>query len=107
MSQFAIGKLAYGFCERCGLRYDLREFKAEMVKGNSKNNRVCPDCWDPDHPQNFIGTYRIEDPQGLKRPVPELGTDSINSFLPVTVRLNSILMVQVLSIDIGFVSIST
>jgi len=86
MTEFAKGKSAYGFCERCGFRYDLGEFKSEFVKGIEKKNRVCSDCWDSDHPQNFVGTFKISDPQGLRRPVPEIGTDSINAFPTVTAK---------------------
>jgi len=86
MTSFASGRNAYGFCERCGLRYDYAEFKAETVKGVPKNNRVCPECWDGDHPQNFVGTFKIEDPQALKRPVAEINTDAINAFPTLYVR---------------------
>jgi hypothetical protein len=38
------------------------------------NLKVCPDCWEPDHPQYQVGRLRINDPQGLReaRPDPAL-----------------------------------
>jgi len=29
---------------------------------------VCPECWDPDHPQLMLGTFPVDDPQGLRNP---------------------------------------
>lgn len=37
-----------------------------------QNNRVCPDCWDPDHPQNHLWTLHPNDPLPLKDPRPDL-----------------------------------
>jgi hypothetical protein len=82
---FASEKAAFGFCDRCGLRYDLKELTKEFIKGIQQNSRVCPDCWNPDHPQNFIGTLRIDDPEGLRDPRPDPNRDEANAFPPVTV----------------------
>jgi hypothetical protein len=82
---FAVGKEAFGFCDRCGFRYDLVELKKEFVKGIQQNLRVCPECWSADHPQNFIGTLRIDDPEALRDPRPDIGLDEINAFPPISV----------------------
>lgn len=70
MSAYAEGKKAFGFCDRCGFRYKLRELKAETVNLASTNLLVCPECWDPDHPQNMLGRLRVDDPQALRNPRP-------------------------------------
>lgn len=72
MSQpFAIGKIALGLCDRCGRQELLRRLRAEVVKGRQLNNRVCPECWDKDHPQLMQGTFPIYDPQALRAPRPD------------------------------------
>ena len=72
--KFAAGKHAFGFCDRCGVRVKLSCMKTETVAGESINNRVCPTCYDPDHPLNFLGKMPIDDPQALRnaRPDPAL-----------------------------------
>ena len=32
---------------------------------------MCPECWDPDHPQLQLGMYPVDDPQGLRDPRPD------------------------------------
>jgi hypothetical protein len=68
---FAAGKKAFGFCDRCGQRAKLALLKTEFVRGKPLNNRVCPSCWDPDHPQNWQGTQDMSDPQALRNPRPD------------------------------------
>ena len=68
---FAAGKKAFGFCDRCGFRAKLSALKGETVRGKPKYNRVCPSCWDPDHPQNFQGMQDMSDPQALRDPRPD------------------------------------
>jgi hypothetical protein len=70
-NRFASGKKAFGFCERCNFRFPLAKLKPESVRGNPKYNRVCKQCWDKDHPQNFQGMYPVDDPQALRRPAPD------------------------------------
>ncbi len=72
--QFASGKIAVGFCDRCNQRFKLSLLKSEAVRGKTLRNRVCPSCWDEDHPQNWQGTQDMSDPQALRdaRPDPSL-----------------------------------
>lgn len=72
---FARGKYAFGFCDRCGFRYDLGELKFQIVKGRNINLRVCGECYDEDHPQLWLGTFPINDPQALKDPRPDIAQD--------------------------------
>ena len=68
---YARGKRAFGFCDRCGFRCKLSKLKTEYVRGISSNNRVCPTCFDPDHPQNFQGSVPVVDAQALLNPRPD------------------------------------
>jgi hypothetical protein len=70
-NRFASGKNAISECDRCGFRFKLKLLKQEVVKGRNINNLVCPECWNPDHPQLMLGTFPVDDPQGLRNPRPD------------------------------------
>lgn len=78
MARFASGKKAFGFCDVCGFREKLRNMKKVMVKRKDTGLLACPSCWDKDHPQNFLGEYPVDDPQGLRvtRPDTSLSDNS-------------------------------
>ena len=78
MARFASGKKAFGFCDICGFREKLRNMKKVMVKRKDTGLLACPSCWDKDHPQNFLGEYPVDDPQGLRvtRPDTSLSDNS-------------------------------
>jgi hypothetical protein len=42
-------------CFECG-----RKMKASMLKVHWKGYRVCPEHWEPRHPQDFVGTPPVE-----------------------------------------------
>lgn len=69
--RYASTKQAHGFCDRCGFRADLRTMKTETVQGRVNNLLVCETCWDLDHPQNWLGRVRVDDPQALRNPRPD------------------------------------
>lgn len=73
---FAKGKYAFGFCDRCDFRYPLKDLKMEYVNGAPQHNRVCPSCWDSDHPQNFLWKVKTDDDQALKDPRPDQGQEA-------------------------------
>lgn len=68
---FASGKYAFGFCDTCGFRVKLTDMKENYVRGSATGVLTCPTCNDPDHPQNWLGRYPIDDPQALQRPRPD------------------------------------
>lgn len=70
-SRFASGKYSIADCDRCGQRYLLKELKKELIKTKLYNIKVCPECWDPDHPQLKVGMYPITDPQAVREPRPD------------------------------------
>jgi hypothetical protein len=70
-NKFASGRHAISECDRCGQRYKLKQLKEIVVRTRETNIMVCPECWEPDQPQNMQGMYPIEDPQGLRNPRPD------------------------------------
>jgi hypothetical protein len=71
-NKFASGYKAIAECDRCGQRYKLKQLKELVIRTKNTNILVCPECWDPDHPQNMQGMYPVEDPQALRDPRPDL-----------------------------------
>lgn len=69
--QFATGKRAFGFCDRCGQRAKLKEMKFQIVKQKVTALFVCKPCLDKDHPQLMLGTFPVYDPQALRNARPE------------------------------------
>jgi hypothetical protein len=67
-NRFASGKKAIAMCDRCGEQFKLKTLKTEIIKQRKYELRVCPECWDPDHPQLMLGTFPVDDPQALRNP---------------------------------------
>lgn len=68
---YAKGRLAFGFCDTCGQRYDLHDLKVQIVAGRATNIKNCIYCLDKDQPQYFLGRVPINDPQALQNPRPD------------------------------------
>lgn len=81
-TEFARGKRAFGFCDRCGFRCLLSRMQGETIRGEASNNKVCPTCFDKDHPQNFQGMYPVTDAQALREPRPDLSLEASRVILP-------------------------
>lgn len=67
-NRFASGKKSIAECDRCGQRYKLKQLKKEIIKLKTFNLLVCPECWDPDHPQLQLGMFPVDDPQAVRNP---------------------------------------
>ena len=67
-NRFASGKIAIAMCDRCGEQYKLKQLKTEIIKTKRYQALVCPECWDPDHPQLLLGMFPVDDPQALRNP---------------------------------------
>jgi hypothetical protein len=67
-NRFASGKIAIAECDRCGQQFKLKNLKTEIIKQRKYELLVCPECWDPDHPQLMLGTFPVDDPQALRNP---------------------------------------
>lgn len=83
-TRFASNNRAFGFCDRCGFRYDLKRLKKFYILGKLINEKVCPECWDPDHPQNWVGVLGSQmvsnDPQALYEPRPDTNLNDSRGF---------------------------
>jgi len=68
---YAKGKYAFGYCDKTGFRYPLKDLVDEYKDGVRTGFRVGKDVVDPDQPQNFLGRVKINDPQSLRNPRPD------------------------------------
>lgn len=73
-NRFANGAKAFGFCDLCGFRFDLKKLKNLTVKTKRTAIRACPQCWTPDQPQLQLGMYPVADPQAIRDPRPDTNT---------------------------------
>jgi hypothetical protein len=73
-NRFANGRKAFGFCDVCGFRFDLKRLKNLVVKTKETQIKACPQCWTPDQPQLQLGMYPISDPQAIRDPRPDTNT---------------------------------
>jgi hypothetical protein len=73
-SKFSSGKNAIAQCDRCGFRFKLTKLKSIVIRAKSINILVCPECWEPDQPQNLQGMYPVNDPQAVRNPRPDTMT---------------------------------
>lgn len=71
-NQFSSGKFAIAECDRCGQRYKLKQLKSLTIKTKKVNILVCPECWEPDHPQLKLGMFPVNDPQAVRNPRPDV-----------------------------------
>ena len=65
---FASGRYAFGFCDRCGFRYD--DLVDQVRAGQETGLMVCRECDDEDN-QLLLGRVRFDDPQALRNPRPD------------------------------------
>lgn len=94
MSRYATGKRSKAICDRCGLSYQYDQLKEEVQNRRPTGVRVCPTCFDGDHPQNQLGTVRVSDPEALLYPrrdriEPESNVIAFQSKYPHTAGANS------------------
>ncbi len=68
---YAKAKYAFGFCDKTGFRYPLKDLVPEYKNGVKTGFLVGRDVVDPDQPQNFLGRIKINDPQSLRNPRPD------------------------------------
>lgn len=70
-NKFASGKWSIAECDRCGQRYKLTALRKLVIKTKQVNIKVCPECWEEDHPQLQLGMYPVEDAQAVREPRPD------------------------------------
>lgn len=69
--KYASGRHSIAECDRCGQRYKLKELKKLTIKTKQVSIKVCPECWEQDHPQLKLGLYPVFDPQAVREPRPD------------------------------------
>lgn len=65
-NRFSSGKHSIAICDNCGFQFKLKQLKSQTIKTKQVNDRVCPECWSPDHPQLQLGMYPVDDPQAVR-----------------------------------------
>jgi hypothetical protein len=65
------GKHAFGFCDRSGLRYPLKDLVPEYVNRKPTGFLIGKDMVDIDHEQLQLGEVDANDPQSLDNPRPD------------------------------------
>jgi hypothetical protein len=80
-TNFASGKHAHGFCDQCGFRVKLSLLKNTVVNEKRTGLKVCPTCYDPDHPQLRVGRIKVNDPQALRDPRPDTALEASRELL--------------------------
>lgn len=63
---------ALGLCDRCGFSFKLNELKVEIYDERPNGLLVCDVCRDVDNPQLQLGRMKIDDPQSLLDPRPDV-----------------------------------
>jgi len=81
-TRWASGKYAWGMCDLCGVRCKYREMREPTVRGMGTGMRVCPSCYDPDHPQNFLPEAVVVDAQALRDARPDTGLEASRRLYP-------------------------
>ena len=77
MARFANGKYAFGFCDRTGFRYKLKDLGPQVTAGRMTGLMVGRDVLDEDQPQNFLGRLGdYADPQALQNARPDIAQDN-------------------------------
>ena len=74
---YALGKFAKGLCDRCAFEYNLSELREEW-----NGAKVCPDCYEPKHPQ-LEPLTATADPEALYRPRPNNDHEEGEGFVVV------------------------
>lgn len=72
MAKFANGKYAFGFCDRTGFRYKLKDLVPQIRAGRMTGLMVGRNMLDEDQPQNFLGRLGdYTDSQAIRNPRPD------------------------------------
>jgi|TARA_R110000824_G_scaffold248538_1_gene437585 hypothetical protein len=113
MGSYAAGKRAFGFCDRTGFRYPLKDLVPQIENGRPNGLLVGRDVVDQDQPQLQLGRLKLDDPQALRDPRPDQGeaeSRKLYAFDPVGGG-NSALGSRTVGLDItavaGKVTVST
>ena len=70
-NKYTTNKNAIADCDVCGFQFKLKKLKDLYVRKTNTHIKACPECWNPDQPQNMQGMYPVEDPQAVRDPRPD------------------------------------
>ena len=101
-TRWAQGKRAWAICDICGMRCRYLDLRTPTVMGNTTGLKVCPGCFDLDHPQNFLPQAIKVDAQALRGARPDTGL-ARSRWLPHWRPADSIL----LTVAVGGVEVNT
>jgi len=77
MARYANGKYAFGFCDRTGFRYKIKDLVPQVKAGRKTGLMVGRDMLDKDQPQNFLGRLgNYSDPEALRNARPDIAQDA-------------------------------
>jgi|TARA_R110001583_G_scaffold101153_1_gene247514 hypothetical protein len=68
---YASGKYAFGYCDRTGFRYKLKDMVEQYEGGRPTGLRVGRDVVDKDQPQLQLGRFNTNDPEALRNARPD------------------------------------
>lgn len=71
---------ALGLCDRCEFSYRLSELHEEFYDERPNGLLVCRDCLDKDQPQLQLGRIKIDDPQSLLDPRPDIDRQTSTTY---------------------------
>lgn len=77
---------ALGLCDICGFSRKLNTLQMLIYDQKPTGLLVCPECNDKDNPQLQLGRFRVDDPQSLLDPRPDVGVQGSTTYfgwLPV------------------------
>jgi hypothetical protein len=80
-NKFSSGKFSIAQCDRCGFRFKLSKLKTLVIKTKAVNIRVCPECWEADHPQLKLGMFPVNDPQAVRNPRTDTSYSETRSYI--------------------------
>lgn len=70
MANYGRGTDARAVCDICGFICGYLELKDYIFDRRPTGLRVCPDCFDVDNPQTWVGSVYKTEPQALYQPRP-------------------------------------
>ena len=77
MARYANGKYAFGFCDRTGFRYKIKDLVPQVKAGRKTGLMVGKNMLDEDQPQNFLGRLGdYADPEALRNARPDTAQDT-------------------------------
>jgi len=80
MASYAKGKFAFGFCDRTGFRYPMKDLVNQIENNRPTGKMIGRDMIDEDQPQLQLGRIRTLDPQALRNARPDTAQGESRKF---------------------------